>query len=189
MFYYKSGNSLLRNPTRNSWHWTESSQPSEYNLATEHHPEPDSNLNLFLKVKVKLSLPWRHMGSILDLGTRWRWVVSFTPQPLYPREKSPRIHIIILRSQVRSCGICGGQSATRALVSIASSHYTNCYTLIHPIIRHYIVSIQTVSLNNQLKNIIYPSAPTSPQYTLTMKFSVCTSCKAPRDYIISINRL
>jgi len=26
---------------------------------------------------------------ILDLGTRWRWVVSFTPRPLYPQEKSP----------------------------------------------------------------------------------------------------
>jgi hypothetical protein len=26
----------------------------------------------------------------LDLGTSWRWVVSFTPLPLYPREKSLR---------------------------------------------------------------------------------------------------
>jgi hypothetical protein len=26
----------------------------------------------------------------LDLGTSWRWVVSFTPRPLYPRGKSPR---------------------------------------------------------------------------------------------------
>jgi hypothetical protein len=26
---------------------------------------------------------------ILDLGTRWRWVVSFTPQPLYPQGRSP----------------------------------------------------------------------------------------------------
>jgi hypothetical protein len=26
---------------------------------------------------------------ILDLGTRWRWVVSFTPRPLYPQGKSP----------------------------------------------------------------------------------------------------
>jgi hypothetical protein len=25
----------------------------------------------------------------LDLGTRWRWVISFTPQPLYPQGKSP----------------------------------------------------------------------------------------------------
>jgi hypothetical protein len=26
---------------------------------------------------------------ILELGTRWRWVVSFTPQPLYPQGKNP----------------------------------------------------------------------------------------------------
>jgi hypothetical protein len=26
---------------------------------------------------------------ILELGTRWRWVVSFTPRPLYPQGKSP----------------------------------------------------------------------------------------------------
>jgi hypothetical protein len=26
----------------------------------------------------------------LDLGTRWRWVDSFTPQPFYPQEKKPR---------------------------------------------------------------------------------------------------
>jgi hypothetical protein len=25
---------------------------------------------------------------ILDLGTRWRWVVNFTPRPLYPQGKS-----------------------------------------------------------------------------------------------------
>jgi len=27
---------------------------------------------------------------ILDLGTRWRWVVSFTPRSLYPGEKRIR---------------------------------------------------------------------------------------------------
>jgi len=26
---------------------------------------------------------------ILDLGTRWRWAVSFTFRPLYPQRKSP----------------------------------------------------------------------------------------------------
>jgi hypothetical protein len=26
---------------------------------------------------------------ILDFGSRWRWLVSFTPQPLYPQGKSP----------------------------------------------------------------------------------------------------
>jgi hypothetical protein len=56
------------------------------------------------KVKVKLSLclttyALRHEGvcgsgcidpNCLDLGTSWRWVVSFTPLPLYLRWKSPR---------------------------------------------------------------------------------------------------
>jgi hypothetical protein len=30
----------------------------------------------------------------LDLGTSWRWVVTFTPQLLYPRRKSPGTHWI-----------------------------------------------------------------------------------------------
>jgi hypothetical protein len=41
-------------------------------------------------------MPWRHIGewryssTILDLCTRWRWVISFTPLPLYREGKSPR---------------------------------------------------------------------------------------------------
>jgi hypothetical protein len=53
-----------------------------------------------LKVKLSLCFSWapRHGGvlgsggitpRILDLGTRWRWVVSFTPRLLYPQGKSP----------------------------------------------------------------------------------------------------
>jgi hypothetical protein len=33
---------------------------------------------------------WRYSTTILDLGTRWRWTVSFTPLSLYPRERNPR---------------------------------------------------------------------------------------------------
>jgi hypothetical protein len=56
----------------------------------------------WMKVKVTLSLrltkhhamkTWGSGGKaphILDLDTRWRWVVSFTPRSLYPQEKSPR---------------------------------------------------------------------------------------------------
>jgi hypothetical protein len=51
------------------------------------------------KVKLSLCLTKHHAmktywGSggiaprILDLGTRWRSVISFTPRPLYPQEKS-----------------------------------------------------------------------------------------------------
>jgi hypothetical protein len=31
---------------------------------------------------------WRYSSAIFYLCTRWRWVVSFTPRPLYPRGKS-----------------------------------------------------------------------------------------------------
>jgi hypothetical protein len=54
------------------------------------------------KIKVKLFLCltkhnatktyWRNGGialCILNLGTTWRWVVSFMPRPLYPQGKSP----------------------------------------------------------------------------------------------------
>jgi hypothetical protein len=36
---------------------------------------------------------WRY-GSTTDLGTKCRWLVSFTPRPLYPRGKSPGTHWI-----------------------------------------------------------------------------------------------
>jgi hypothetical protein len=70
-----------------------------------------------IKVKVKLSLcfNWalRHEGvvgsggtapRILDLGNRWRWVVSSTPRPLYPQGKRPwyPLHRRLGGSQSRS---------------------------------------------------------------------------------------
>jgi hypothetical protein len=36
---------------------------------------------------------WRYSFTILDLGTRCRRVVSFTPRPLFPRAKSPQYHL------------------------------------------------------------------------------------------------
>jgi hypothetical protein len=55
--------------------------------------------NVLLKVKLSLWFNWapRSEGVLGDggidpripgLGTRWRWVVSFTPQPIYPQGKS-----------------------------------------------------------------------------------------------------
>jgi hypothetical protein len=37
---------------------------------------------------------WRYSSIILDLGTRWRWVVSFTYRPLYPRGNRPRYLLV-----------------------------------------------------------------------------------------------
>jgi hypothetical protein len=47
---------------------------------------------------------------ILDLGTRWRWVVTFTPRPHFPRGKIPRYSLDrrLGGPQSRS-GRCGGE--------------------------------------------------------------------------------
>jgi hypothetical protein len=37
---------------------------------------------------------WMYDRHFLDLGTSWRWVVSFTPRPLYPRERDTGTHFI-----------------------------------------------------------------------------------------------
>jgi hypothetical protein len=42
----------------------------------------------------KLTGECKYSSTILDLGTRWKWVVSFMPRSLYPRERSPDIHWI-----------------------------------------------------------------------------------------------
>jgi hypothetical protein len=30
---------------------------------------------------------WRYTSTILDFGTRWEWMISFMPWPLYPQGK------------------------------------------------------------------------------------------------------
>jgi hypothetical protein len=42
---------------------------------------------------------WRYSSTIFYLGTRWRWLVIFTAQPLYPLRKSPQY-----QSDMRLCG-------------------------------------------------------------------------------------
>jgi hypothetical protein len=60
-----------------------------------------SSLKVKAKAKLSLCFQWAlgHEGVLgdlmcssthLDLGTRWRWVVSFKPRSLYPQGKNPR---------------------------------------------------------------------------------------------------
>jgi hypothetical protein len=37
---------------------------------------------------------WRYSSTFLDLGTRWRWLVSFTLRLLYPGERARGTHWI-----------------------------------------------------------------------------------------------
>jgi hypothetical protein len=65
---------------------------------------------------------WRYRTTVLDLGTRWRWVVSFRHRLLYSQRKSPR-HLLDRRLggiQIRS-GRCGEKSLTLWLCQESNS--------------------------------------------------------------------
>jgi hypothetical protein len=44
-----------------------------------------------------------YSSTLLDLSTRWRWVVSFTHLPLYPGERTPCTHYIRGSGDPRFC--------------------------------------------------------------------------------------
>jgi len=63
---------------------------------------------------------------ILNLGTRWRWVVSFTPWPLYSLGKSPRYPL--------GRRLCGQQSpCSRVAKRKISAPLDNRIPVVHPV--------------------------------------------------------
>jgi hypothetical protein len=100
-FYRCSSNSSTRHLSYRS-----GSRPQQAELHNTAPPPKFHLLSLLSDTtvveRVKLSLCWtkhhamkafRGSGGIapciIDHGTRWRWVVGFTPRPLYPHGKSP----------------------------------------------------------------------------------------------------
>jgi hypothetical protein len=60
--------------------------------ASQQKCKPFIKLSLYLTKHHAMKTYWGSGGiapCILDLGTRWRWVVSFTPWPICPWGKSP----------------------------------------------------------------------------------------------------
>jgi hypothetical protein len=54
---------------------------------------------------------WRYSSTILDIVTRWRWVVTFTPRPHYPRGESLRYPLSTRLSGLQGrSGRCGEES-------------------------------------------------------------------------------
>jgi hypothetical protein len=74
-----------------------------YNILLMKHAEKILHGRPMLEWNIKMvslclsTSPWRVWGSgskaprIFNLGTRWRWVFSFTLQPFHPRVKGPEI--------------------------------------------------------------------------------------------------
>jgi hypothetical protein len=52
--------------------------------------DPNILLCLIKHYTMKTWGVWRYSSTFLDVGIKWRWVVSFTLRPLYARGKRPR---------------------------------------------------------------------------------------------------
>jgi hypothetical protein len=71
---------------------------------------------------------WSYSSTILDLGSRWRWVVSFTPRPIYLRGNSFQYSL--------NRRILGPRSAMDAVEKIKSLAPVGNRTLaVQPIVR------------------------------------------------------
>jgi hypothetical protein len=79
---------------------------------------------------------WRYSSTITVLGIRWRWIVSFTPLPLYPWRKSPRYplyrRLVGLQSWSGRCGeeknLAPPRDRNRAVQPV-TNRYTDWATL------------------------------------------------------------
>jgi hypothetical protein len=138
---------MYRNETNITTHRDPPLPPPDFNA-----PVPEFH-NFFLipskeiflvRVKVKLSLCltkhhamktyWVSRGiaaRILDLSTRWRWVVSFTPRPLYPQGKSPWYPLVMQLSGPQSrSGHRGEEKNSQPLSGLKP-------LIIQPVTQHY----------------------------------------------------
>jgi hypothetical protein len=50
----------------------------------------DQWVNLLITKTLRRMEKWRYSSNILNFSNRWKWVVSFTPRPVYPRRRNPR---------------------------------------------------------------------------------------------------
>jgi hypothetical protein len=75
---------------------------------------------------------------ILGLGTRWSWVVSFTPRPLYPQGESPWYPLDRRLAEPPSrSGRCGEEKNPQPLLGLESP-------IIQPVARRYTAELSQI---------------------------------------------
>jgi hypothetical protein len=121
------------------------------NLPQRHFVHHKSHLT-----KVNALTPWRHIREwrcssiFLDLGIRWRWVVSFTPLPLYPRHPLDRSWVdAVKKRQILHCRETnpGRSASSRSLYRLS---YPNSFLSVDSCcrLRQLIITSGTYTLQN-----------------------------------------
>jgi hypothetical protein len=97
---------------------------------------------------------------ILNIGTGWRWVVSFTPRPLYPQEKSPWYPLDRrLGGTQNRTGCGGGEKNSQPLPGLEPP-------VIQPVAQRYTTELSRLQFwNNQYKIKLISSDNTSDLYS------------------------
>jgi hypothetical protein len=131
----------------------------------------------------------------LDLGTSWRWVVSFTPLPLYPRGKSHRYPLDRLggpqsRSERKFLSLPGLELRSLGRPARSQSLYRLCYPGSHtlgtflsftlcPRIKtsreSYFTTGGLPSISSSRRQASWDSRPVFFNWTLTAKCTYRTS--------------
>jgi hypothetical protein len=122
---------------------------------------------------------WRYSSThIFDLGTRCRWVVSFTPRLLYPQGKSPRYPLDRRLYGPQSHSWRGSEE------KIPSPHWeSNPRTsIVQLVARSNTKSYHRRQLDTTLNQFRPPPAPTPTTYFLTIRLNVILSPCEPSKW-------
>jgi hypothetical protein len=101
---------------------------------------------------------WRYSFTILNLSTRWRWVVGFTPLLLYARGNSPQYPqqagwapepVWMLWRWETSLASARNWTPIPQLLSSYAGHYTDWAILAPKIYINYLTTVESVALTTR----------------------------------------
>jgi hypothetical protein len=93
---------------------------------------------------------WRYSPRIFYLGTRWRWVVSFTPQPIYHQGKSTWYPLDRRLGEPQSRSGRGGEEKhSQPLLGLEPP-------IIQPVAQRYTTELSRLLIKKNMINIINP---------------------------------
>jgi hypothetical protein len=136
-----------------------------------------------------------YRSRILDLGTSWRWVISFTPKPLYTLGKSPRYPLDRLgwpqdrhgRRRERYYPYRDSNSDPTAMSTALSWLIPNLYKMNFNIIHAFSLQVSFFQSVFGFRNCIHFSSAVCTLFDsdIVIIFGWRLSCETPRQEVYS----